>query len=110
MSRLAGLFRQVDAKGPALAADLANEITSLTGGPAFGLNFERRQPEAAGPAGVVAWIGHPEDRKGTGRAAVTAAYGTQWPVASEPAGPGEPAVRRVRQARWVLAGPVLVRR
>lgn len=46
MSRLTDLLHQVNAKDPRLAADLSAEFKVLSGRRAFGLNFERHQPEA----------------------------------------------------------------
>ena len=46
MSRINDLLRQLDASNPALAKDLRREVEALTDRRAFGLNFERHQPEA----------------------------------------------------------------
>ena len=62
MSRINDLLRQLDASNPALAKDLRREVEALTDRRAFGLNFERHQPEvvraylggAAPPAKVAA--------------------------------------------------------
>ena len=45
MSRLTDLLAQVDRLDAGLAADLSAEVKVLTGRRAFGLNFERHQPE-----------------------------------------------------------------
>ncbi len=46
MSTLSRLLKQVEANDPQLAADLAREVKALSSRSAFGLNFERRVPEA----------------------------------------------------------------
>lgn len=46
MSRLNDLIRQVGSTNPVLAADLQREVAALADRRAFGLNFERHQPEA----------------------------------------------------------------
>ena len=46
MSRLNDLLRQLEAKDPSLAKDLAREYDALADRRAFGLNFERHTPEA----------------------------------------------------------------
>jgi len=46
MSRLSELIRKTREKDPDLAAELEREYRSLAGRRAFGLNFERHQPEA----------------------------------------------------------------
>ncbi len=46
MSRLTDLIARTKAKDPQLGADLQREIQALTERRAFGLNFERHQPEA----------------------------------------------------------------
>lgn len=46
MSRLTDLISQVRAKNPQLGADLESEFKVLSSRRAFGLNFERHQPEA----------------------------------------------------------------
>lgn len=46
MSRLTDLIARVRAKDARLAADLDREFAALSGRRAFGLNFERHQPEA----------------------------------------------------------------
>ena len=46
MSRLNDLIRQVGMNNPTLAADLQREVAALADRRAFGLNFERHQPEA----------------------------------------------------------------
>lgn len=46
MSRLNDLIRQVGTSNPVLAADLQREVAALADRRAFGLNFERHQPEA----------------------------------------------------------------
>ncbi|MCL4835527.1 MAG: hypothetical protein KJZ86_24015, partial [Caldilineaceae bacterium] len=46
MSRLTDLIAQAKAKDPQLGADLEREFKALSGRRAFGLNFERHQPEA----------------------------------------------------------------
>lgn len=46
MSTLSRLLKQVEAKDPQLAADLAREVKALSSRSAFGLNFERHVPEA----------------------------------------------------------------
>ncbi len=46
MSRLTDLLRQLRAKDPQLASDLLAEVKALSSRRAFGLNFERHQPEA----------------------------------------------------------------
>lgn len=45
MSRLSNLLRQVEAKDPQLAEDLAREVKTLSQRRQFGLNFERHVPE-----------------------------------------------------------------
>lgn len=46
MSRLTDLIARVKARDGALGADLEREVKALSGRRAFGLNFERHQPEA----------------------------------------------------------------
>ncbi len=46
MSRLTDLIAQVKAKDPDLGSDLEHEYQALSSRRAFGLNFERHQPEA----------------------------------------------------------------
>ncbi len=46
MSRLNDLIRQVGMNNPTLASDLQREVAALADRRAFGLNFERHQPEA----------------------------------------------------------------
>ena len=46
MSHLNDLIRQLATKDPALARDIEREVAALQDRRAFGLNFERHQPEA----------------------------------------------------------------
>lgn len=46
MSRLTDLIAQAKARDPQMGADLEREFQALSGRRAFGLNFERHQPEA----------------------------------------------------------------
>lgn len=57
MSRLSELLRQVEALDGRLGADLAREVSALSGRRAFGLNFERHIPETVEMPGRAVRLG-----------------------------------------------------